>query len=373
VTSAAELRAALEGGAAPGETIFIADGTYAVEPMAINVPDIVIRSLSGDRESVVLDGNYAENAFGNGSILNVWASGVTIAHLTLMRAYHHPVHVTGMESGHTERTLLYDLHIVDGREQQIKANAAGDGARRPLAGRVACSLIELTEAGRAEVADYGGYASCYTGGFDGHYAFDWVIEHNVFRGIYCGGREVNVAEHGVHLWSTGGNNLVQNNVFVDCSRGVGIGMGESTQPGTVVRNNLFFASPGFTDFDTGIELEGAADVEVVHNTMVGPLVLGVNQRRQSDTGRIANNIVVGTSHPIRGSSGCTVSHNHVLDDAAIFASVDPANPGFLRLGALAGAQVVDAGLDLRQVCPEDIDGEARDAQPDLGADERGEP
>ena len=30
---------------------------------------------------------------------------------------------------------------------------------------------------------------------------------------------------------------------------------------------------------------------------------------------------------------------------------------------------VDTGLDLRATCPQDIDGDERDAQPDLGADE----
>ena len=53
----------------------------------------------------------------------------------------------------------------------------------------------------------------------------------------------------------------------------------------------------------------------------------------------------------------------------IFASLDPSSPSFLRLDPSAGSEVVDAGLDLRSACPGDIDGDERDAQPDLGADE----
>jgi hypothetical protein len=369
VSSAAELKAAVEGEAAEGETVFIADGTYLVEPMAVTVPHLTIRSESGRRENVTLDLDYTPNDLDNGSIFNVWASGVTLADLTLTHAYNHAVHVTGTDAGDTTDTVLYDLYLLDNREQQVKLNADSSGQYGPRRGRLACSLVELTADGRSYVADYGGYTSCYTGGIDGHVAFDWVVENNVFRGIYCEGREVDIAEHAVHFWSTSGENLVQSNVIIDCSRGVGLGMGDSTQADTVVRNNLLFASTGFTGFDTGIELEGVSNVTVVHNTMAGPMAIGINQRRESDTGQVANNILTGTSRAVMGSSGCDVASNHTLADTAIFSSLDPDSPDFLRLAPSRSAAVVDAGLDLRAVCPEDIDGDARDTEPDLGADE----
>jgi hypothetical protein len=368
-SSASELKAAVEGEAAEGETIFIADGTYLVEPMAVTVPGLTIRSESGRREAVTLDLDYTPNALDNGTIFNVWASGITIAHLTLTHAYNHAVHVTGTDAGDTTDTVLYDLHVVDNREQQVKLNADSSGQRAPRRGRLACSLLELTASGRANVADYGGWSSCYTGGVDGHVAFEWVIENNVFRGIYCDGREIDVAEHAVHFWSTSGENVIQNNVIIDCSRGIGLGMGDAIQPNSVVRNNLLFASPAFTGFDTGIELEGVSRVTVIHNTMAGPMSIGVHQRRGSDTGQVANNILSGTSQAVMGDSGCDVSSNHTLTDTAIFASLDPDSPDFLRLAPQASAPVVDAGLDLRAICPEDIDGDLRDAEPDLGADE----
>jgi hypothetical protein len=234
---------------------------------------------------------------------------------------------------------------------------------------VACSLIELTAAGRQNVADYDEWMSCYTGGIDGHSAFEWVVENNLFRGIYCEGRQIDIAEHAVHFWSTCGDNLVQNNIVIDCSRGVGLGMGGESQPNTVVRNNLIFATSGFSGFDTGVELEGVSNVTVVHNTMAGPIAIGVNQRQGADTGQVMNNILVGTNQVVMGSSACDVSNNHTLDDPGIFASLDPSSPSFLRLASAAPAAVVDAGLDLRSVCSHDIDGDERDALPDIGADE----
>ncbi len=369
VSSAEELKAAVEGDADPGETIFIEDGTYRVEPMAVTVADITIRSSSGARDAVTLDLEYTPNDVDNGAIFNVWASGVTIAHLTLSRAYSHAVHVAGTENGDTTDILLYDLHIQNSREQQIKLNADGSGQYGPRRGRVACSLLELTEAGRAEVADYGGYTSCYTGGIDGHVAFDWVVENNVISGIYCQGREVDIAEHAVHFWSTSGNVLVQNNVIVDCSRGVGLGMGESTQPGSIVRNNRIFASDGFTGFDTGIELEGVSNVSVIHNTVVGAMLIGINQRRESDTGQIANNLLMGSARDLMGSSGCEASNNYTLTDLSLFASTEPRSSDFLRLTEPGSSSVVDAGLALGELCPDDMDGESRDDHPDIGADE----
>lgn len=371
VASAEELRAAVEGDAEPGETIFIEDGTYLVVPMAVGVPNITIRSASSDRDSVTLDLDYTPNSFDNGTIFNVWASGVTIADLTLVRAYNHGVHVSGTETGDTTDTLLYNLHIQDSREQQIKLNADGSTAYGPRRGRIACSLLELTESGRAEVADYGGYSSCYTGGVDGHVAFDWVVENNVISGLYCEGREVDIAEHGVHFWSTSWNILVQNNVILDCSRGVGLGMGNSTQPDSVVRNNLIFASAGFAGFDTGIELEGVSNVRVIHNTVAGAVLIGLNQRRESDTGQIANNIFMGSARDLMGSSGCEASSNTTATDLSLFASTDPSSPEFLRLAEPGSPEVVDAGLDLRDLCPDDIDGLSRDDHPDIGADELG--
>ena len=85
--------------------------------------------------------------------------------------------------------------------------------------------------------------------------------------------------------------------------------------------------------------------------------------------QLANNILSGTSQAVMGDSGCDVSSNHTLTDTAIFASLDPNSPDFLRLAPQASAPVVDAGLDLRAICPEDIDGDLRDTEPDLGADE----
>src|SRR3972149_5118146 len=103
----------------PDTTILIADGTYPLDGayLRIDVPGVVLRSASGNREAVVLDGNYLTT-----EIIQIVASGVTIADLTLREAYNHPVHSMSSESLDTNDTFLYNLHIIDPGEQAVKVN-----------------------------------------------------------------------------------------------------------------------------------------------------------------------------------------------------------------------------------------------------------
>jgi hypothetical protein len=65
----------------------------------------------------------------------------------------------------------------------------------------------------------------YTGGIDAHQARDWVVRANRFTGIYCEDGEV--AEHAIHFWTGSRDTLIENNVIVNCSRGIGLGLVQS--------------------------------------------------------------------------------------------------------------------------------------------------
>ena len=73
--------------ASSGTTILIADGTYLLNGayLRIDTPNITLRAESGKREAVILDGNYQTT-----EIFQIVASNVTIADVTLRRAYDHP-------------------------------------------------------------------------------------------------------------------------------------------------------------------------------------------------------------------------------------------------------------------------------------------
>ncbi len=71
-----------------GSTLLFADGTYNVKgDVWIKTAGLTLRSASGDRDKVILDANYQ-----GGSILVVAASNVTVADMTLSRAYYHGLH-----------------------------------------------------------------------------------------------------------------------------------------------------------------------------------------------------------------------------------------------------------------------------------------
>ena len=158
-------------GAASGTTVLLDDGFYdlsggdAVDRLSFNTPAVVLRSASGDRDAVVLDGSYVTN-----EIISIHASGVIIADLTIQRAFDHPIHISGSPGAAISGDLIHNVRIVDPGQQAIKINAVGDGYGDY--GVIECSFIELTEAGRAEVRD-----NCYTGGIDAHKAWGWVVLH----------------------------------------------------------------------------------------------------------------------------------------------------------------------------------------------------
>jgi hypothetical protein len=365
-------------GAATGTTISLADGTYAVTTLLhFTTPGVTLRSASGDRDAVVLDANYAV-----GEIALVGASDVTIADVTLARAFYHPIHVTGAAGADTEGMRIYNVKVIDPGQQAIKVNPSPEGFYSDR-GSVACSWIELTDAGRPQIKD-----NCYTGGVDAHAAWGWEIRDNFIKGFWC---EAGLSEHAVHFWVTGRDTLVERNVIVDCARGIGFGLGEMGNgnsrayaddpcPGKsylghidgIIRNNtVWAASPGMfasqAGFDSGVALEQACGAQVYHNTVVSlqqPFT-AMEYRWPNTSAIFTNNLL---THALKERDGATAAQAVNLVDAGLEHFVD-ANAGDLHLApgsaAIGAGEALAAGL-----ADEDFEGDARDAMPDVGADER---
>jgi len=368
-----------------GSTILLGDGTYrmsgageAERRLQIVADGVTLRSASGDREAVTIDGEYLTE-----EVITVSASNVTIAHLGVTRAVHHPIHVTGGPDGDTSGVVLHDLHIVDGGEQFVKINTSGATPNTYTDdGVVSCSRFELTDAGRPEVVpDPGG---CYTGGIDGHQARGWVVRDNAFVGIHC--ENGSLAEHAIHFWTASRDTLVERNTIVDCARGIGFGLGDgggndpdrdysdNPYPGIgyvghydgIIRNNVIAISPGFAWFDTGIELEQAHGTRVLHNTVIHPdtAFASISHRFANTLVTLENNLV----RSIRARDGSTASGDSNLEDASDALFVDVAEHDLHLLSSASDA--IDQGITLPDVT-DDIDGDERtDGAPDLGADER---
>jgi hypothetical protein len=369
-------------GAASGTTILLHDGIYAMNlgdatsRLSFTTPGVTLRSFSGRRDDVVLDGDYATN-----ELISIHASNVTIASLTLREAYDHPIHVSGNPTPITG-TLVHDVRIVDPGQQAIKINPVGQGWADD--GTVECSAIELTDAGRLEVRD-----DCYTGGIDAHAAWGWLVRRNRISGFWC---DQGLSEHAVHFWNASRDTIVEENVLLDNARGVGFGLlassGDRAYPDDpypsvgylghidgVIRNNFIAASDpdlfaSDSGFDAGIALEQARHARVVHNTVASTQApfSSIEWRFANTSVELTNNLV---THNLRERDGGPIeilAGNIAAAPVSWFASIAT---GDLHL---AGAPLppIDAGAAVAAgVADFDFDGHARTGARDVGAHERG--
>jgi len=371
---AGELRS-IVAGAETGTTIMLQDGIYRMtggdssHRLVFSTPGVTLRSAGGNRDAVTLEADY-----GTDELISIYASDITIADITLARAYNHPIHISGGDDGNISNILIHNVHIIDPGQQAVKINPSYSRTYVDN-GIIRCSLIELTDEGRSHIRD-----NCYTGGVDAHAAWGWTIRLNEIRGFWC---ESGLSEHAVHMWRTCRDTLVESNVIIDCARGIGFGMGES---GTgddrrfddnpypevgymghidgMIRNNFIFSSIG--GFDAGITLEQAHAAVVAHNTVFSTLepFSSIEWRWDNTSVDISNNLV---SHNLRDRGG----HADLLTNIESAPAGMFVNAAGADLHLTSGASsAIDAGTVLDGgICDYDIDGDERDANPDIGADE----
>ena len=227
-----------------GTTILLENGTYDLSGgddssrLSFYSANVTLRSFSGDRDGVILDGGYGTN-----EIIAISASKVIIADLTVMRAYAHPIDISGQPGNPINGILLHNLRIVDPREQAIKVNPVGDGYVDNST--IECCSIELTDAGRTHVNPIPG--GCYTGGIDVHEAQGWVVRRNRIEGFWC---DSGLSEHGIHFWQCCRDTLVEENVIFDCARGIGLGLSQTGSCRTYPDDP--YPTAGFKDHIDGV-------------------------------------------------------------------------------------------------------------------------
>jgi hypothetical protein len=378
VSTVAQLTSAVNGAAA-GTTIRVQDGTYNLDGtyLRIAAPNVTLRSASGNAAAVVIDGNYITT-----EILQIAASNVTVAEITLREAYYHPIHVMSSPGAHTLNTMIYRVRVIDGAEQAIKVNPAAAGYYTDN-GTVACSHIELTDAGRPHVRN-----NCYTGGIDAHQSRGWTVRDNWIGGFWCAS---GLSEHGIHFWTGSRDTTIERNALVNNARGIGCGLVESgsgrtygdnpcpTASGYVdhyaatIRNNTVFvdSAPLFGSqfgFDCGICIAQTCGAQVLHNTVYStqPPFSSIEWRFANTVVDLRNNLV---SHNLRDRGGVdTQAGNLQSAPASWFYN---AAAGDLHLDRTATA-AIDAGASVTSgLASTDFEGEPRPmgTARDVGADE----
>lgn len=367
VGTAAALQNAVNAVNAAGvpATILVSNGTYVLTTWAlpITTDHVIIRSLSGDRDAVVIRGPDEGPSASLEHVFWIAASHVTISDLTFGWCRYHGVQAHGQPPFNVAGLRVHNCRIVNCNEQFIKGTSTDDDPEGVTDGLIEFCLFEFT--------NRWAYQS-YTGGIDVHKAANWIVRDNLFKYIRASD---GYAEHAIHFWrrntSRAQNVVVERNVIFNCDRGIGFGLGswaDGHEGGTsAIRNNFVYNDGGGPNTDVGIGLESACSVKVDNNTVVVPYWAPIEYRFSGSSNLVfRNNLVSGNITARDGAPVAARSNNQQSVQTWWFR--DPAHADLrIKPGV---ASVIDKGCAILDFA-DDIDGDRRPSGAgwDIGADE----
>jgi hypothetical protein len=330
---------------------------------------VTLRSASGRREGVVLDGARSRH----GELLGITGcSGVTVADLTVRNVRWNGIKINS--DRFTTRVTIRNCVIHNVWQRGVKGPAVRPEDRdrfRPADCRIQWCLFANDRPKRfdddpADRPD--NFGGNYVGGIDVMYPRRWTVSDNVFVGIRGRTRG---ARGAVFLWHEAEDCIVERNVIIDCDSG--ICLGNSHRPDDVpvhavrciVRNNFLARCP-----EQGILADYTRDCRILHNTVHHP---GARLKRlirlvhANDGLVVAGNLLSGPPMRVQTDSPMTIERNLTKEVTGWF--VD-ATGGNLHLAP--GARLKVPRIPRREAVPADIDGEARPGETAVGADEPAE-
>jgi len=201
--------------ASPGQTILLADGHYMMDRyVEITADNVTLRSASGRRESVIIDGAKSRHR----ELLGISAcSGVTIADLTIQNIRCNGFKINSNKN--VQKLTIYNCIIHNIWQRGVK------GVKVPRENRPADN---------------------YVAGIDVMYATDWVISDNVFVGIQ--GRTFE-GRGAIFIWHTSRDCVIERNIIIDCDVGLQLGNPHRDSETTyhcvrcIARNNFITRAP----------------------------------------------------------------------------------------------------------------------------------
>jgi hypothetical protein len=255
VTTSQQLHAALRQANKVGNMqIVLADGMYKTQKTLIVAADnISLISKSGNRNSVVISGRGMRKTKGVDNLIRVSGKHFTLDGITLQQAGNHLIQIAGEQNA--DFPTLRNCVLRDGFEQLLKVsynrktNVSSDNGVIDN-----CEFVYTAGIG----------PQYYIGGIDVHGGHNWVVRRSVFRGIASPSSRI--AEHAIHFWNNTQNTLVEDNIIINCDRGIGFGMTNRPNMGGVIRNNLILHSANkHPSADVGIILEESPNTKVLDN------------------------------------------------------------------------------------------------------------
>ena len=331
-------------------------GRYGA-PMISNVQ---IRGATGDPEDVVILGGGMSDPIVPFGFQVFTATDVLIADLSIGGVYYHTVAIQNDQGAH--RVRLYHCRLFDAGEQIVKGNRGENSGAEDV-------IIEFCDIFLSEGAiEHPDLGYCYTNAIDAIGGHRWVIRDNLIRGIYCQNGEL--AGPAILMWQGSSDTVVERNTFLDCSRGVSLGLVSSDDHvGGTVRNNFFRWNPA-ASYAVDVPIYTTSpDSSVLHNSVLTHGLYGaaVEVRFPGATEvEVRGNLM---DRPVVARDGAVPVVEDNVTDAQPAWFVDEA-VGDLHLLPSAAAAVDQ--LDTMAGCVDDFDGFIRPTGPsrvDVGADE----
>lgn len=339
VATVSEFRAAISQANSSGGnmTILIEDGVYEVATTSsypyITASNLVIRSLSGNRDAVILQGNGMNETPNNETVNVIFAVGnnITIADLTLRQAANNAIAVTG------ENLFVHNVKMENTYEHFIKGNSVDGGADN---GVVQCSLFQYT--------NFLG-PQWYIGGIDVHQGDNWIVSDNIFKNIAS--PDAQLAQHAVSFWNNSTNNTIERNKIINCDRGIGFGLGNSPNTGGIIRNNMIYNDGSAPNDDVGIGLESSPDTKVYNNTVIIDYPNAIEYRFSATTNveitnNLSNQAIVSrdAGQAMLTSNITNAQESWFLDAASGDLRLNSSNPTVIN----QGTNLIDVIVDIYQ-------------------------
>ena len=297
----------------PGGTIVLADGHYLMPRyIEMTTDNVTLRSVSGDRHKVVLDGATSRH----GELLGITnCVGVTIADLTIQNVKFNGIKINSDRGA--QRVTVHNCVLHNIWQRGIKAPGLrnDDEKLRPRNCRVQFCLFyndRPKQFSDDETDTPKTFNGNYIGGIDVKNTTDWIFRDNVFMGIQGRTRE---GRGCIYISENGQGATIERNVFLNCDIAVALGnpsleYSQYHAVGCTVRENVIADCP-----ETGILGCYTKDCQIEKNTIHDPessrgrliWVQNVN-----DNLKVTKNVLVGRNVLVTSKSKIEQQANKVM-------------------------------------------------------------
>lgn len=300
----------------PGGTILLADGHYAIPRFfEITADNVTLRSESGNRHKVILDGATSRH----GELVGISnCEGVTIADLTVQNVKHNGVKINSDRGA--QRVTVHNCVLHNIWQRGVKAPGLRENAEQmsPRDCRVQYCLFyndRPKQFADDESDTPKTFNGNYIGGIDVKNTLDWRITDNVFIGIQGRTRE---GRGCIYISEDGRNCLIERNIFLDCDIAIALGnpsleIAKRHAVNCTARNNFVAECP-----ETGILACYTTGCEITQNTIFHPQ----SSRRRLIWVQNANEELAVTSNLLIGPPVQVTSDSKIVNEGnAVYASL----------------------------------------------------